>query len=138
MTGNSLPIQQLAPFCVSLILKHKLPNGELTMPPPTQNSHSMILFPFAEVPHNKTNYFYIFNVIRFSQLTEVIFNPLMTVLQNLTQLPTHNGNNSTSLHQHHHSSQSHHHLSMDSWTCFSLPLSLPPIYSPDISQHDFC
>lgn len=54
---------------------------------------------------------------------EVIFNPLMIILQNLTQLgPAHNGDNSTSLHQHHWSSQSHHHLSVDSWTCSSLPL----------------
>ena len=63
-------------------------------PWPPQNFHSMVLAPFAEVPHNKSDCFHILDAIPFSQLTEVFFKPLTIVLQNLlTQLPAHSGNN---------------------------------------------
>ena len=45
---------------------HFLPIGELTLLPPSLNFHSVVLAPFAEVPHNKSNCFHVLYVIQFS------------------------------------------------------------------------
>lgn len=69
---------------------------------------------------------------------EVIFNPLMIILQNLTQLgPAHNGDSSTSLHQHHWSVKA---TIISRWTVGpALPSHSNSLQSfPDISQHEFC